>query len=427
MTLFALCAPLDLSKFDNSERFYKMKKRFTAFILILCILFVSPLIPDAADTSWSYRSQLTEQESLLYDTMSENFQGGKSTFTYTFPTPLEFGSTEEAQAQIREMFFRAYEAFYRDNPQVFWIAKSNITIAPEGLQVRDKIRVPSAEVSVEFSSITELSEKQEALKSKVKEIVKGAGRTDFDKVQSFHDYLTEHCQYDESAAQTPKNYPLSYEAYGALIYGNATCEGYSKAFKLLCDEAGIPCVLVGGDAGGESHMWNYVQVDDAYYLVDTTFDDPVGGDPRYTYFLKGKSSTIEYTNQGSFTQNFNPHFTDPALSQEDYDLSSVPNKPEVVDAETSNANQGPCQIHYDRRTQNGNLSIQYTYSSGSLDNGQSVPYGVVLKVVAFPQEGYALDSISVKMGDDSKTFEKRVAYLTVTADCDVSASFKKVS
>ncbi len=422
-----------VSKIVKPERFYNMKKRITAFIFILTVLFSLPIIekmPEytvyGADTVWSYRSQLSEQEAVLYDEMSEKFQGGSASFTYSFPTALEFESTQEAQTKIREMFFRAYEAFYRDHPQIFWIGKSNITISPQGVQEGNKIKVSNADVSVEFTSITELAEKQQALEAKVQEIIKNAGASDFDKVRAFHDYLTNNCQYDEPAAQTPKNYPLSYEAFGALVYGNATCEGYSKAFKLLCDRAGISCVLVGGNAGGESHMWNYVQVDGAYYLVDATFDDPVGGEPRYTYFLKGKGSTPEYVNQGSFTQNFNPHFTDPALSQEDYPLPDMSQKPSIVSAETPNEDKEPCQINY-TRTRNGNLSIQYTYSSGSLDNGQIVPYGIVLKIVAFPNAGYQLESISVDMGGTTKTIEKGVSYLTVTSDCEVSASFKKIA
>ncbi len=59
------------------------------------------------------------------------------------------------------------------------------------------------------------------------------------------------------------------------------CEGYAKAFKLLCDKLEIPCVLVTGDAKSSAsgtaggHMWNYVQVSDSWYAVDVTWNDPV--------------------------------------------------------------------------------------------------------------------------------------------------------
>lgn len=413
-----------------------IKKLCTALLLVFSIIAI-PMLPAkdtgysglvwAADSLWSYRSQLNEQEAYLYDAMSENFIAGNATFTYTFPKALEFDSQQKAQDGIRDMSFRAYEAFYRDHPQVFWINK-NLAISLEGAKHNDKTMVSSVDITVSFSSLTDLSGKQTTLENKVQEILKDAGSSDFDKVRTFHDYLTENCSYDEAAAATPKSYPLSYESYGALIYGNATCEGYSKAFKLLCDKAGIPCIIVGGNAGGESHMWNYVQVEGAWYLVDATFDDPIGGLPRYDYFLKGTGSTPEYQNQGSFTQNFDPRFTDPTLSQADYSLPDM-SKPILLSENNSisepSQNQGPCRVFY-TRTGNGTVSIQFMHSSGSLDSGQMVPYDVVLKVVAFPENGYELDSLSIDMGGVIATSTKRVTYLSVTSDCSISAVFKKV-
>ena len=57
------------------------------------------------------------------------------------------------------------------------------------------------------------------------------------------------------------------------------CEGYSKAFKYLCDlsslGSGVECLLVTGymasNGGGGGHMWNIMKMDDGKsYLVDVT-------------------------------------------------------------------------------------------------------------------------------------------------------------
>ena len=52
------------------------------------------------------------------------------------------------------------------------------------------------------------------------------------------------------------------------------------------DMAGIRCIPVTGQAGGDSHIWNMVCLDGQWYHVDTTWDDPVGGDGtiRHNYF-----------------------------------------------------------------------------------------------------------------------------------------------
>ena len=61
---------------------------------------------------------------------------------------------------------------------------------------------------------------------------------------------------------------------------NVVCEGYSKAFKYLCDltwqddSPAIDCSLVTGTmAGGTgtgNHMWNIVAISGSNYLVDVT-------------------------------------------------------------------------------------------------------------------------------------------------------------
>lgn len=114
-----------------------------------------------------------------------------------------------------------------------------------------------------------------------------AGMSDYDVVKTLHDYLVTHCDYDYRV--DIGNMPfVSYQAEGALLKGTAVCGGYAKAYEILLDAADIPCETITGYAGGY-HAWNLVQVDGAWYHVDTTWDDPTsrGGDYiRYDYFLK---------------------------------------------------------------------------------------------------------------------------------------------
>lgn len=53
----------------------------------------------------------------------------------------------------------------------------------------------------------------------------------------------------------------------------SVCEGYSKAFKYLCDRSGIDCLLVEGLTLGGPHMWNMVWLDGEWWLVDITHTD----------------------------------------------------------------------------------------------------------------------------------------------------------
>ena len=79
------------------------------------------------------------------------------------------------------------------------------------------------------------------------------------------------------------------EIDGPVIYGKALCEGYSKTFEYLCQSVGIPCICIRGKANDGNHMWNMVQLENNWYHVDVTWDDPIttNGNQicRYNYFL----------------------------------------------------------------------------------------------------------------------------------------------
>ena len=85
---------------------------------------------------------------------------------------------------------------------------------------------------------------------------------------------------DEAHLDDP-NYTLKYTGYAALVSGTSVCQGYAAAFNLLASKVGIRSIAVAGDAGGDSHAWNYVRNGNTYCYIDTTWDDPVpDGGPR---------------------------------------------------------------------------------------------------------------------------------------------------
>ena len=128
---------------------------------------------------------------------------------------------------------------------------------------------------------------------------------DFDKELYIHDYVVNNTKYDYSNYLNDNIPDTSFNAYGSLILGKAVCEGYSKAFKLLCDLSGLECMLVEGKSrvSGSSwinHAWNIVKIDGSFYHVDSTFDDPVMPNGKdvlsYDYFnLTDKSLTTSHT------------------------------------------------------------------------------------------------------------------------------------
>ena len=109
--------------------------------------------------------------------------------------------------------------------------------------------------------------------------------SDYEKVRAIYDWMCLNITYDFSYTY--------YDAYGALCKRTAVCNGYGVLFYRLCLEVGVDCRYCGGyafDSWGvpQGHGWNVVQVDGAYYYVDTTWGAGlINGEVDYYYFLKG--------------------------------------------------------------------------------------------------------------------------------------------
>ncbi len=97
--------------------------------------------------------------------------------------------------------------------------------------------------------------------------------TEFEKEVALHDYLVENCEYSRDTSQPPGS--DIYRAYGALVNGDAVCNGYAEALQLLFACAGIESQFVVGTADGVEHAWNLVCLDDVWYHLDATWNDPV--------------------------------------------------------------------------------------------------------------------------------------------------------
>ncbi len=82
--------------------------------------------------------------------------------------------------------------------------------------------------------------------------------------------------YDILCHQITYNATSTHSAnvYGALVEGQAKCDGIAKTMKWAMENAGFPCMCVDGQPydGGIGHAWNIIPVDGHYYHLDLTSD-----------------------------------------------------------------------------------------------------------------------------------------------------------
>lgn len=138
---------------------------------------------------------------------------------------------------------------------------------------------------------------------------------EFEKILTLHDYLVNQITYTE-------NLENSHNVYGALVNGQAVCEGYAESFAMLLTETGIENYLVSGDdlntVDNIIHVWNLVKFEDGLYHIDITWDDIDDGH-KYIYKYFGlndeeikRTHTMYSTNipkSGSITNKYYDYYS----------------------------------------------------------------------------------------------------------------------
>ncbi len=100
--------------------------------------------------------------------------------------------------------------------------------------------------------------------------------TTYEKVLSIFDYICYNTVYDDEIVDYNDETPsfASYTCFyleGVFNDGLAVCDGFSKAFALLCNMEGIDAYRITGEVSGGLHAWNKVKIDGNWYVVDITW------------------------------------------------------------------------------------------------------------------------------------------------------------
>ena len=331
-------------------------------------------ITEALETTVGYPpksffySQLTEDAKEIYDALTDedNLTALKTgdvvvvrSYTATFPNGIdqeryneiyeEFADAANAIQDLMESVTDATAAFYRDRPDIFWTTgvRSRLSYLENEARVDGSISLnPGNTYTVRLEVILPLAKDWDGdsptdrvleedialLKANVEHVASEAKKkmSRLEQIKYINAQLCHSNAYNTVAAEGEYGFrypwtPLS--ALDQLIWPNdmgmnalkPVCEGYAKAFQLICDEIDIPCILVSGLGGGGEHMWNYVQMEDGkWYAMDVTWNDSTGYD---TFLLAGKDVMDEkHTTDSRFMQTEHMTFSYPVLQDIAYSV-----------------------------------------------------------------------------------------------------------
>lgn len=196
----------------------------------------------------------------------------------------------------------AREALSVDRPDIFWMpahfSTAKTTDGKAAIRFsRDADTGEDSEDSPAYLiSRAEKLSAAEKLNDAVAKIVSQITATEPYEIElQLHDILCQHITYSANKAD-----PMVYTAYGALVDGQALCEGYSRAMQLLLRHFGISSTLVTGTARGEGHMWNLVNLGGEWYHLDVTWDDLSSVSHEY-FNLSDEQVLLDHAISGNHT------------------------------------------------------------------------------------------------------------------------------
>ena len=106
-----------------------------------------------------------------------------------------------------------------------------------------------------------------------------------DNIRNIHDYIINNSKYDSDRSDKNIVNYKSDTAYGPLFEGYAICGGYTDLMQLFLEKMNIKSYRVSSN----SHIWNALYLDNEWYHIDLTWDDPVVSDGSdyliHDYFL----------------------------------------------------------------------------------------------------------------------------------------------
>ncbi|MEB2302344.1 S-layer protein [Lysinibacillus xylanilyticus] len=116
------------------------------------------------------------------------------------------------------------------------------------------------------------------------------GLSELQKIQAAHDFIVLSAEYSKETEGSP------YSPYTLLTEKKGVCQAYALVLYRMLEMQGFEVQYVPGKVGEQLHAWVLVKLDNAWYHIDVTWDDPLPdlkGEVRYNYFLVSDHQLVQ--------------------------------------------------------------------------------------------------------------------------------------
>lgn len=157
-------------------------------------------------------------------------------------------------------------ALIKDHPELFWVNYYSYILGTSGNNTYIKFNLFFSKEKISYWRKKLVEWKRRVYKQIPEKLSK------LQIAWTLFDYLTRKVEFNND--NTPM--ALRQTPLGVINHQHprAVCEGISKAYKLLCDELEIPCIVIFGDVYGDNlwtgHAWNMIGTEKGLFHIDAT-------------------------------------------------------------------------------------------------------------------------------------------------------------
>lgn len=227
-------------------------------------MIADPVVVESVSYDKYVYQQLSEEEQITYDQIYDCITSFKKKVTV---------STKD-----KDKLARAYEGVMADYGDLFWINGYQFNTHATDDEIIGLEFEPKYTMNQEQRDIYQIK-----IDAVVEDWLSGISKdaSDFDKALYVFETLIEKVNYDSNSQENQN-------ILSVFVYQSTVCQGYADAAWYLLNQLGIKSTIITGTANNESHAWNLVYLDGAYYYMDVTW-----GNSRY---LDGNNDTAKRVN-----------------------------------------------------------------------------------------------------------------------------------
>ncbi|ORX51420.1 hypothetical protein BCR36DRAFT_404101 [Piromyces finnis] len=245
-----------------------------------------------------FYDQLNSNEKQIYDILYANSIKPEPNLEIT----IVISKITDIYAFIDELVISAEKIFTvlsYENPELWWIGTYQfVVLTTQSIDqyIVNFYTIPEDSTFYGYNStdIYYINQEIESEKNKIMDNISNLNITSpYAIMRYLHDYLITNIVYT-----LDENKKHIRTLYGALVENECVCEGYSEAFQYLTQQYGINCIV----ARSSTHEWNFVEINNKWYIMDVTYDDPmINGEYtpsglnenlRLDYFLIGTDDKV---------------------------------------------------------------------------------------------------------------------------------------